>query len=207
MLSFSKVSNSCFYLWLRGDLMDYKTFSCEEPSCASVECQLLWTADKQRKDWLYGNFLFSGSGHPFWNFLPPWPLLGNAHVLQLECIYTHGLRQVPPPTLFSAPLTHWAKISTPHTQSQVAASQRGPDNWNLSIPHLCLHTPKSLRATNLSKVQKFYSNGCEMEDFSAMLLWGKINFTLALCWHKLLPVVLDGRAFGCNWQVSSLPLF
>lgn len=26
---------------LRGDLMDYKTFSCEEPSCVPVECPLL----------------------------------------------------------------------------------------------------------------------------------------------------------------------
>lgn len=81
---------------LRGDLMDYKTFSCEEPRCAPGECQLLRPAEKQREGWLYGNFLFSGSGNPFWNFLPGWPALGNGHVLQLECCcnYTHGLRCV-----------------------------------------------------------------------------------------------------------------
>lgn len=109
---------------LRGDLMDYKTFSCEEPRCAPGECQLLRPAEKQREGWLYGNFLFSGSGNPFWNFLPGWPTLGNGHVLQLECCcnYTHGLRHVSPPTSFSALLTHQAKISTPHNQSPAALS-------------------------------------------------------------------------------------
>lgn len=147
MFSFSKVSNSCFYLWLGGDLMGYKTFSCEEPSCAPVECQLLWPAEKQKEGWLYGNFLFSGSGNPFWNFLPRCPHLGSAHILQLEwdCIYTHGLRCISPPILFPTPLTHWAKISAPHTtpshqRLSGGCSKLGPDHLNLLILHLCLCT-------------------------------------------------------------------
>lgn len=104
---------------VREDLMDYKTFSCEEPSCVPVQCQLLWSAEKQMEGWLDGNCLFSDGGNPFWNGLSGWPTLADAHVLQYDChcICTHGLGFVSPRTMFAATLIHWAYMSIPYNKS------------------------------------------------------------------------------------------